>query len=342
MIIPSSSTTIIGCGGMARHHVRQILTHFPETQIPVICEPSEAAYHRMAAIFTEFGRDVPRNEPDLYQLLSRYGNQIETAFIITPHVCHHVQATSCLEAGLDVLLEKPMVMTAEEARSLIRTRDHTGRHLVVAFQGSLSPNVRTAARMLASGELGPILNINAQVWQGWRAGTVGSWRQKPELSGGGFLFDTGAHMLNTVADLAGEDFAELSAWFDNRNSPVDILAVIMARLKSGTLITLNACGDTIPSCSSDIRIYTPKAILKTGVWGEFLEIQHTEQEGWLPVEVPPSRGPWEQFLAVRAGILPNPSPPEIGLRMAYLWDAIKASADRDGERVKIQVDKVDR
>ncbi|GAB4580871.1 MAG: hypothetical protein Fur0022_36150 [Anaerolineales bacterium] len=331
----SPSTAIIGCGGMARHHVRQILTHFPETQIPVVCEPSEQAYQQMAALFTELGREAPPNEPDLARLLATFGKHLETALIITPHVYHHDQTKACLEAGVDVLLEKPMVMTAAEAQSLIRTRDETGRHLVVAFQGSLSPNIRTAAQMLASGELGPILNINAQAWQGWRAGTVGTWRQQPELSGGGFLFDTGAHMLNTVADLAGEDFAEVAAWFDYRNSPVDILAVIIARLKSGTLITMNACGDTIPTHGSDIRIYTPKAILKTGIWGEFLEIQRTHQEGWIPVEVPPSTGPWEQFLAVRAGKIPNPSPPEIGLRMAYLWDAIKASAHQGGKLVKV-------
>jgi len=60
-------------------------------------------------------------------------------------VLHFAQATACLEAGLDVLLEKPMVMTADEARALIETRDRSGRLLVVAFQGSLSPQVREAS-----------------------------------------------------------------------------------------------------------------------------------------------------------------------------------------------------
>ena len=50
-----------------------------------------------------------------------------------------------MEAGLDVLLEKPMVMNASEARSLIAARDRTAADcLVVAFPGSLSPQIRTA------------------------------------------------------------------------------------------------------------------------------------------------------------------------------------------------------
>ena len=52
------------------------------------------------------------------------------------------------------------------------------------------------------------------------------------MSGGGFLFDTGAHMLNTVSDLAGEDFTEIAAWLEDDGTPVDIRAVVMGRLAS--------------------------------------------------------------------------------------------------------------
>jgi hypothetical protein len=44
---------------------------------------------------------------------------------------------------------------------------------------------------------------------------------------------------------------------------------------------------------------------------------------------------WEQFLNVRSGRIPNPSPPEVGLRMARLWDAIRESASRAGAVVHL-------
>jgi len=332
---PNVKATVIGCGGMARHHIRKILSNFPDTCFPVLCEPSPQNYEEIGQVFQDAGIEIPPNQPDLNKLLRDYQGELDAALIVTPHLYHHDQARACLLAGLDVLLEKPMVMNVAEARSLIATRDQTGKHLVVAFQSSLSPQIQTAAAMLRSGELGEILNINAMVWQGWATGTDGSWRQQPDISGGGFLFDTGAHMLNTVTYLAGEDFKEVIAWFDYRKRPVDILSAAIGKLKSGTLVTLNGCGDTIPSCSSDVRIFCTKGILKTGVWGGYLDVQYNQEEGWIPVQVPPSRGEWEQFLLVRSGVIPNPSPPEIGLRLAQLWDAIKASAQQEGMIIKI-------
>ncbi|MEM7346788.1 MAG: Gfo/Idh/MocA family oxidoreductase [Chloroflexota bacterium] len=331
----SIRATMIGCGDMARSHFRTILANFPDTHFPVVCEPSPAQYEAAAKLFEELGRPVPINLPNVETLLTKQSKHLDAAFIITPHKFHHDQAKACLEAGLDVLIEKPMVMTAEEAKSLIKIRDETGRLLVVSFQGSLSPEVRLADKLLRNEILGKVRNIDAQVWQDWDANQAGTWRQNPELSGGGFMFDTGAHMLNTVSDLAGEPFVEVAAFLDNLGRPVDILGVVIARLASGTLVTLNACGDAFPSCQSEVRMVGTKAMLRTGVWGKYLDIRYRGEEDWLAVPVPPTHGVWEQFLAVRSGVMDNPSPPEVGLRMAYLWDAIRESASNGGQPVRI-------
>ena len=325
---------IIGAGGMARYHIRQMLKMRETTHIAAICEPSDKMQAEADKLFAEAGLAPPPNQPDVEKLLVEQRSALDAVFIISPHAFHHDQTKACLEAGLDVLLEKPMVMNADEARSLIETRDRTGKQLVVAFPGSLSPQVRLAVRLLRTGELGRVLTISGVVWQNWGPNTVGTWRQQPELSGGGFLFDTGAHLLNTISDLAGEDFTEVAAWLDHNGRPVETLAAVMGRLTSGALVTFHGCGEAIPSCSSDIRVFCEKAILHTGMWGERLEIQYIGDQPPAPIPVPPSLGVWEQFLAVRAGRVPNPSPPEVGLRMAKLWDAIKASAAQGGMPIK--------
>lgn len=129
---------------------------------------------------------------------------------------------------------------------------------------------------------------------------------------------------------------EVAAWLDNRGRPVDILGTVMARLASGVLISLSGCGDTIESCASDVRVFCTGGIVRTGVWGERLEIQRQGEANLTPVEVPPSHGAWEQFIRVCQGTLENPSPPEVGLRMALLWDMIRASAERGGVPVTAQ------
>lgn len=335
-MISPTRVGFIGSGVMAREHLNEMLDR-ADTEVVAMCEPAEPAWAATIELFERHGRPVPSNEPDWRRFLERHGPELDAVVIVTPHAFHFEQATAALEIGLDVLLEKPMVMTAAEATELIATRDRTGRLLAVAFQGSLSPQVREASRLLRSGELGPILNISAVVWQDWAELTVGTWRQRPELAGGGFLFDTGAHMLNTIADLAGEDFAEVAAWLEDDGRPVDIRGLVMARLASGTLVTMNACGSAIPSCRSDVHVFTANAILRTGIWGERLEIQRAGDLDLAPVPSVADVPVWEQFLNVRSGRIANPSPPEVGLRMARLWDAIRASAATGGSVVRLPV-----
>jgi predicted dehydrogenase len=316
---------------MARFHLMEILKQADTTKIEVVCDPSPEAYKQTQKIFRQAGMQPPVNQPDYAKLLDQYSDQLDAVFIITPHVDHHDQTAAALKAGLDVLLEKPMVMNPQEAQSLIETHDDSGRVLTIAFQGSLSPQIRHAVSLSQSGKLGQLQSINALVWQNWGQFTEGTWRQNLAESGGGFLFDTGAHMLNTVVDLAGEGFIEVSAWLENNGRPVDTRAVINGRLASGALVSLHASGETIPSCASDIYAFYTKAILRTGIWGERLEIQFTGESDFSDITVPSSMGVWEQFLAVLNGKIPNPSPPEVGLRMANLYEAIKISAEDGGK-----------
>ena len=328
----TSNTVLIGAGGMARYHLPLMIETGAE--IRAICEPSPTQYEQTLAKLEELGAPPPPNEPDLPTLLDKYGAELDAAFIITPHNLHHDQTKMCMEAGLDVLLEKPMVMNAREALSLIETRDRTGRRLVVAFQGGLSPQVRHAADLIASGQLGELRTVTGMVWQSWMELAKGTWRQVPEISGGGFLFDSGAHMLNTVCTLVGEDFTTVAAWTDNRGMPVDIDGAVMGRLESGALATLNFCGESISGLHNEIYVNLTDGVIRTGMYGERLLVRRDGEDEYREVEgLPKMRGAWEQFTQVRAGEIDNPCPPEVGLRMAKLWDAIVASARQDGQPV---------
>jgi predicted dehydrogenase len=327
---------MIGCGGMARSHLKGMLKQPEKNQVVVVCEPSPESYLATQKLFAEAGLPAPPNQPDLVRLLNEYAGKLDTAFIVTPHVYHFEQAKLSLDAGLDVFLEKPMVMHTAEAVDLIAARDRTKRLLVVAFNGSLSPRIRMASALLRSGELGTINSISATVWQNWGTATHGLWRQDPVIAGGGFMFDTGAHMLNTICDLADEDFVEVAAWLDYQKRPVDIIGVVMGRLASGALVTMHACGQTVHTWSSDVKVFCSGAIIHTDVWGKYLEVQHDGEADFTPIEFVDPPAPWDQFLAIRAGEMANSSPPEGGLRMAKLWDAIQESARQNGRLVTIR------
>ncbi|MCL5270696.1 MAG: Gfo/Idh/MocA family oxidoreductase [bacterium] len=325
------TTIIVGAGGFARQHLRAIVNMPRQTAIVGFVEPGEASRAATRAFLEERKVKCPPFYNTIKELVKAQG-AAETALICSPHKFHFENARDCLQSGMDVCLEKPMVMNASEARRLIALRDKTARLLVVAFPGSLSPAVRKAKQLLAAGEIGKVTAIAAYAHQNWKNLTTGLWRQVPEISGGGFLFDTGSHMVNTVVDLLGEDVARVTALLDNRGTPVEINSSVSAISKSGVMVSLAGAGDSI-LCCSQVTVFGEKGVLKTGIWGEFLQVRKLGDADYAPVPYEPSRGAWEQFLKVRQGKIENPCPPEVGLRFARLMDMIRTSAET-GQTVK--------
>jgi len=321
-----SGTTVvtIGCGGMARCHLRGMLKMTSSTKIAALVEPSREMVKATLEVFREF--DIPL--PPVYNSLDEFlksGPKTETAFIVTPHNMHFPQTKACLEAGIDVLLEKPMVMNEKEALDLIDARNKTGRLLVVAFPGSLSSAIHKAKELIAENAIGKVMQVTGLIYQDWKESQKGKWRQVPQVSGGGFLFDTGSHMINTVVDILNDDIDTVFAIQDNKNTPVDICSVITAKTTKGILLNLTGAGFSI-GCNSEIFIFGTKGVIRTDAWGKRLEMRREGEKNLSPVEFSESKGVWEQFLKVRSGELENPCPPEVGLRFARLMDMINTSA----------------
>ena len=325
-----TTTVIIGCGEMAQYHLKNMLKIRNSTKVVALVEPSKEMVERTSDIFSK--SSIPL--PFVYSSLDEFfksGPKAETAFIVTPHNVHFTQAKACLEAEMDVLLEKPMVMNEKEALDLIEICHKTGQLLVVAFPGSLSPAIHKVKELIAQNAIGEVMQIAALIYQDWKKSQEGKWRQNPQISGGGFLFDTGSHMINTVVDILNDDIDRLFTIQDNKGTSVDVCSAITAKTKKGILVNLTGAGYSI-GCDSEIFIFGTKGVIRTGAWGEKLEIRKEGEIDFSPVKYTESKGVWEQFLKVRSGELKNPCPPEVGLRLAKLMDMIKASA-RSGKVV---------
>ena len=320
-----TTTVVVGTGGVARWHLRSMIAMKRTTSLVGLVDPKEAPRDATRALFAEKGVRCPPYYESVGDLVKAQG-PADTALICSPHKYHFENARDCLKNGMDVLLEKPMVMNAPEARRLIRLRDKTGRLLVVAFPGSLSPAIHKAKALIGAGAIGRVTAISAFVHQHWKPQTIGSWRQDPAISGGGFLFDTGSHMVNTVIDLLGEDIVRVAALLDNSGTPVEINSAVSGMSRSGVTVSLAGAGDSV-QCRSQVFVFGDRGILNTGIWGECLLIRKLKDAEFSPVPYRKSHGPWEEFLKVRAGKIENPCPPEIGLRLAKFMDMIRESAE---------------
>jgi len=315
---------VVGAGGMARWHIRSMLSMGKTTEIVGFVEPDEKSREATRSIYTELKKTCPPFYDSVKQLVTKQGCP-DAALVCSPHKYHLENSKDCLQAGMDVCLEKPMVMNASEAKELIQIRDKTKRLMVVAFPGSLSPSIQKAKKLIASGAIGKVSVISAFAHQNWNFLTIGTWRQVPSISGGGFLFDTGSHMINSVVDLIGDDVTAVTALLDNRGTRVEINSSVSGKSKNGIIFSLAGAGDST-HCCSQIMVFGDKGLLQTGIWGERLLLKKSKETEFKAIPCEKSRGIWEQFLKVLAGKKENPCPPEVGLRFAKLMDMIRESA----------------
>ncbi|KKC37318.1 oxidoreductase [Devosia epidermidihirudinis] len=324
---------VIGSGLKAAEYA-QSWAKMDELEFVVLADTSAPSRQRLIDVCLAAGAPEPAAYDDYKQMLAEWRDKLDIVYISTPHAFHGEQAAAVAEAGLDLFLEKPMVTTVAEAKTLIAAQKKSNVTIVTAFQGGLSPLVLDTRKRALAGEFGELVAISGMIWESWASNYVGHWKQQPEISGGGFMFDTGAHMMNTVCLLANSDFASVSAYMNNHGKQVDIATAVSARLDNGALVTLTAAGEGPPGCASYITFFYANAIVRIDAWGGWREISvNGKSEPREEAEI--LGNPMKNFLAIRAGTMDNSGSVEMGLRFAGLWDAIKQSAAADGQPVKV-------
>ena len=130
----------------------------------------------------------------------------ESVYIASPNFLHYSQASQCLKAGKDVLLEKTMTLSNEDAKSLVRESEASGRKLAVGFHMRFHPGILLVRRMILDGEVGNIRRITG-TWAGYSSRSRDSpdniWWSTPEQAGGGSVMGTGVHVLDTIMHVTG-------------------------------------------------------------------------------------------------------------------------------------------
>jgi len=323
---------VIGAGLKAAEYAASWAA-MPEIEFVALADTTASSRQRLIDVCIAAGAPAPKSFEDYREMLAKCRDALDIVYISTPHAFHGEQAAAVVEAGIDLFLEKPMVTTVAEAETLIAAQKKSGVTVVTAFQGGLSPLVIDTRKRALAGAFGELIAISGMIWESWAGNYAGHWKQEPEISGGGFMFDTGAHMMNTVCLLANSDFASVSAYMNKHGRKVDIATAVSARLKNGAMATLTAAGEGPPGCASYITFFYSKAIVRIDAWGGWREISVGRVNE--PREEAEILGnPMKNFLAIRAGEMENTGSVEMGLRFARLWDAIKESAAADGMPVR--------
>jgi len=139
--------------------------------------------------------------------------------IVTPNFIHFDPARMALENGFNVVIEKPMTFSLEEAIELKNILERTGLTLALTHTYSGYPMVKQAKAMIRNGELGKVRKVIVEYPQGWlsrlseREGNAGAaWRTDPKKSGkSGAMGDIGTHAAHLAEYVTGAKISQLCA-----------------------------------------------------------------------------------------------------------------------------------
>ncbi|MEL7471924.1 MAG: Gfo/Idh/MocA family oxidoreductase [Planctomycetota bacterium] len=218
----------------------------------------------------ELGLSADRNYPTWEAMLEgelarSEDDRIDFVSIVTPNHTHFAIARAFAEAGFDVVLDKPMTTTLDDAEELVRAAERAGVVLCVTYTFVGYPMVREARRIARSGELGAVRRIEASFRQGWLSTRIeaggqkqASWRTDPALAGAGALGDIGVHvemLARWITGLTpGQLCAEVSTHVSGRMADDD--ATVLLRYENGArglLVASQVCAGE--ECAIDVRVF---------------------------------------------------------------------------------------
>ncbi|HJP84074.1 MAG TPA: Gfo/Idh/MocA family oxidoreductase [Fimbriimonadaceae bacterium] len=319
---------LIGCGGFQRYRVTNLLK-VKEARIVALADTSDEqiALMRNAHPVTA---DVPAYH-DYREMIEK--SNLDAVLIATPHTQHVEQILYSLEHGLHTLCEKPMVTSTADALRVIAARDKAKKQAMVSYQRHFQPEFRYIRDRILSGEAGEVTYIAALQCQGWKKGTVGTWRQDPALSGGGQLNDSGSHLVDIMLWTTGLKADSVSANIDFRGTEVDIDSALSIRFRNGALGTISIIGDA-PKWHEDITIWCQRMMFAIRQ-DQGLTVTHADGSRFKAEHLSGSGSADQNFIEAILGKCSVESPCECGLEVIRLTEAAWKSAQSDGESVKI-------
>lgn len=219
---------VVGSGGIARRTVGD-LRLCEDAQVVAVCSRDAARAQAFAA-----EHDLPLAFGDFSALCT--SDAVDALYIGTPHSTHFALASQALRAGKHVLCEKPLTMTADEARELGRLAEAQGVFLMEAMWMKFSPAMRKAMDLVAAGAIGEPRLLQAGL--GYPVPANGPARFWDAALGGGALYDMGVYTI-TLAQMFLGELAVVEATGTMRPDGVDLEEAITLRYRSGALAQLS-------------------------------------------------------------------------------------------------------
>jgi predicted dehydrogenase len=267
---------IHGVGWVASAHARSWLKN-PHAKIVAVSSRQRSSAERLvqefaldATVYERF-EDVLRDE------------RVDIVNISGPNHVHTEQGVAAARAGKHLLMEKPMSLTLDEAKSLRDAVTRAGVKSVVSFVLRWNPLFDNLKNLLAAGAIGKLFFAQVDYWHG-----LGDWYSgwdwvRTKSSGRSAMLAAGCHAIDALRWFVGDEVEEVTAFGSNptRRYEFDSCVVALLRFKNGTLAKTSAVFDCeMPYAFNVDLLGTAGTLRDNRVWSKQL---FPAQTGWATV-----------------------------------------------------------
>jgi len=225
---------VMGAGLIGRRHIEHILAE-PSAVLHSIIDPAPEARALAAERGWRWQAGFDGSDPE----------KADGVIVATPNAMHVAHGLAAIEAGIPVLIEKPLADTLEGAERLVEAAEQAGVPLAVGHHRRHNPIIMRARAKIAAGELGALVAVHGFFWIAKPDDYFNvSWRREP---GAGPILINLIHEIDLIRHLCGE-ITEVWAIAANeqRGFAVEDSAAVMMRFAKGALGTFTL-SDAIPS-----------------------------------------------------------------------------------------------
>ena len=189
---------LVGTGDIANKRVAPALAESENSEIVAVCDLRKEEADKLAEkmnvseIYTDYATALKESSAD-------------AVYLATPIWLHTEQAIQALEAGKNVLVEKPLALTAEDCDKVIAAAEKSGKTAGCSYYRRSFNRYKFTKEMIENGEFGDVINIRMTMFS-WFNPTEDDpkyWRVIRNKSGGGPLSDMGTHMFDVLIGLLG-------------------------------------------------------------------------------------------------------------------------------------------
>jgi len=270
---------IVGCGRIAERHAEHI------TNLGVLVAVCDVLKER-ADIFAK------KHEAKAYYSIDDLfadAPEVDVVSICTPNGLHAEHSIKALQAGYNVLCEKPMALTVRDCERMILEAEKAGKKLFIVKQNRFNPPIAHAKQIIQEGKLGKILSVQLNCF--WNRNEDyyknSPWKGTIALDGGA-LYTQFSHFIDLLYWMFGE-VEELSAVTKNSNHPnieIDDEGVVSGRFTQGTLFTIHYTTNSYgKNMEGSLTVFGEKGTMKIG--GEYLNVfEYANIENYTIPELP--------------------------------------------------------